>query len=99
MHVLGAEHLGNIQVLFGEVHPELAVVEATSRVQTEVVGAGARADAIHHAADRPTVVPVGVEIRYVVLRNHGVDPAQQGLAGGQPPSAALDLVLADEGPD
>ena len=64
-----------------------------------MVGTGAWPDAIHHAADSSTVIPVGIEIRYIVLRDHGVDPAQQGFAGRQPPATALDLVFADEGPD
>ena len=54
---------------------------------------------VHHATDGSPIIPVRVEVLDAVLGDDSVDPSQHGFAGGEAFPRALDLVLADEGPD
>ena len=91
--------LHNVELLFGELHRQSAVLQAFGRVQGCVVGTETWADAINESAESYSGVPVGGEVPDVLVWDLGVDPGQHGVLGGEGFSRAADLITLDQGPD
>ena len=99
VEVLRAEDLRDVEVLLGKVHAQPAVLQAMTLVKSKVIWAETGANPVHHTTHCPAVVPVSVEVCDQVLWNDGIDPSHHGLLRGHALSTALNLVLANEGPD